>query len=257
MDRGMTLERLAGMRGAAVYSSEGERIGTVEELFMDEETREPEWIGIGTGFFGTKRVLVPVTGASTESDGITVPYSKQQVKDAPDVDGDEISQETEAELYSYYGLDYSERQSDTGLPEGSPGMAETATPTATQTAPTTGEAEVVRAEEELAVGKRQVEAGRVRLRKWVETEPVTMDVDLQREVAQIDRQPIDQPISDAEIGEEVVEVPLHAEQAVVQKQTVAKERVSLDTDVEVETQTVSDELRKERVEVDGDDVRTA
>ena len=250
MNEGMTLDRLAGMRGAAVYSSDGERIGTVEELFMDAESRQPERNGIGTGFFGTKRVLVPVTGASTESDGITVPYSKQQVKGAPDIDGDEIGQETEAELYSYYGLAYSEQRSDTGLPESAPSTMATGT----ETAPPTGEAQIVRAEEELAVGKRQVEAGRVRLRKWVETEPVTMDVELQREVAQIERQPVDQPISDAEIGEEVIEVPLHAEQPVVQKQTVAKERVSLDTDVEVETQTVTDELRKERVEVDGEDV---
>ena len=106
MNKGMTLDRLAGMRGAAVYSSDGERIGTVEELFMDEETREPEWIGIGTGFFGTKRVLVPVTGASTESDGITVPYSKQQVKDAPDVDGDVIAPVVEHALIAHYGLDY-------------------------------------------------------------------------------------------------------------------------------------------------------
>ena len=252
MSQDMTLERLAGMRGAAVYSSDGERIGTVEELFMDEETRQPEWIGIGTGFFGTKRVLVPVTGASTESDGLTVPYSKQQVKDAPDIDADEISQETEAELYAYYGLENSEQRSDTGLAEGAPADA----PTTTPSAPRARDAEVVRAEEELAVGKRQVEAGRVRLRKWVETEPVSMDVELQREVAQVERQPIDQPIESAEIGEETIEVPLHAERPVVEKQTVAKERVSLDTGVEVETQTVTDELRKERVEVEGDDVTT-
>src|SRR3712207_1163271 len=131
MSEGMTLERLAGMRGAAVYSSDGERIGTIEELFMDEETRQPEWIGIGTGFFGTKRVLVPVTGASSNGDGITVPYSKEQVKGSPDIDGDEISQDTEAQLYSYYGLDYSEQRSDTGLPEGAPMSAPA--PSATET----------------------------------------------------------------------------------------------------------------------------
>jgi stress response protein YsnF len=57
-------------------------------------------------------------------------------------------------------------------------------------------------------------------------------------------------VSGTEIGEEEVEVPLRAEQPVVEKQTVAKERVGLEKDVETETETVSEELRKERVDVD-------
>ena len=245
MQNGITLERLAEVRGTAVYSSDGEKIGRVEEIFMDEETRRPEWIGIGTGFFGTKRVLVPVEGASLGSDQITVPYTTEQVKGSPDIDSDEISQGAEAELYSYYGLGYSESRSDTGLPESAPA------PDVTETADR-GRGDVVRAEEELAVGTRPVEAGRVRVRKWVETEPVEMDVELRRETARVVREPISEPISDAELGTDEIEVPLRAEEAVVEKHAVAKERVSLETDVAVDTQTVSDEVRKERVEVEGD-----
>ena len=241
----LTVDRLESMRGIPVLSSDGEKIGGVEEIFVDEQTGKPEWIGLGTGFFGTKRVLVPVEGADIRENAITVPYAKSQVKETPDIDADQIDQTTEQRLYAHYGLGYSEQRSDTGLPEGSAGMPQASV----------DEAQVVRSEEELRVGKREVEAGRLRLHKWVETEPVEMDVELRRETVRVEREPIDQPVSGAEIGEQEVEIALHAEEAVVQKETVAKERISLDTEVETEHQTVTDEVRKERVEIEGDEVR--
>jgi stress response protein YsnF len=237
----MTLDQLTAMRGAPVYDKDGDKIGSVEEIFYDHQTREPEWIGIGTGLLGTKRVLVPTQGASVTGDGITVRYEKDHVKDSPDIDSDEISERLERELYSYYDLQPSERRSESVLPEGERGTGRVAE----------GDT-VTRAEEELQVGKREEEAGRARLRKWVETEPVEMDVDLKRETARVTREQVDRPVSDAEIGEDEVEVELREEQPVVQKQTVAKERVGLEKDVETERETVADEVRKERVEVEGD-----
>ncbi len=218
----VTIEQLERMRGAPVLDSGGEKIGKVEEIFYDEGTGRPEWIGIGTGFFGTKRVLVPVQGASAEEDGFTVAYGVEQVKDSPDIDSEQISVETENELYAYYGL--------RGASQPAQG--------------------VTRSEEELQVAKREVEAGRVRLRKWVETEPVALEIDLQRETARVTREKIDEPVGEHEFSDEQVEVPLHAEQPVVQKQTVAKERIAVDKGVETERQTVADELRKERVGVE-------
>jgi uncharacterized protein (TIGR02271 family) len=184
-----------------------------------------------------------------DADGFRVPYTKDKVKDAPDIDASEISQETEADLYTYYGLQYSERRSGTGLPEGRTGRGKTRTD---------DQASVTRHEEELAVGKRSVDAGTVRLRKWVETEPVETDVELERETATISRQPVNQPVSDADLTEDDVEVPLRAEEAVVGKQTVAKERVSLQKGKTTERQRVADEVQKEHIEVDtGGDVTVA
>jgi uncharacterized protein (TIGR02271 family) len=237
----MNRVRLDQMRGAPVYDNDGEKIGKVEEIFYDYETSVPEWIGIGTGLFGMKRVFVPVMGAAPYDDGLMVPYSKEHVKESPDVDEDDISETTEARLAAYYGVDYSKRRSGTGLPEGTSRARETGT----------GEA-VTRSEEEIEVGKRSVEAGRARLRKWVETEPVALDVELQREVARVTRERIDQPVTGHEFSEEEVEVPLRQEKPVVQKQTVAKERVGLEKDVKTEKETVRDELKKEHVEVEGD-----
>ena len=238
----MTMDTLMAARGVPVYSTDGEKIGSVEEIFVDQQTNEPEWIGLGTGFFGTKRALVPVKGADLREDALYVPYSKDELKDTPDVDSEEISQETEAELYAHYGLEYSEQRSDTGLPEG----------TSRAQRGTTGEEELVRAEEELKVGTRETAAGRARLRKWVETEPVEADVDVRRETARVTREQVDQPVSSAELGEQEIEVPLRQEEPVVQKQTVAKERIGLEKDVESERETVSDEVKKERVDVEGD-----
>jgi uncharacterized protein (TIGR02271 family) len=238
----LTFDDLQSAQGTPVYSADGEKIGSVEEIYVDDQTDQPEWIGLGTGFFGTKRVLVPVEGASMREGGVLVPYNKDQVKASPDIDSDEITQDTEAHLYTHYGLGYSEQRSDTGLPEGAP-------------ATTAGEGAVTRHEEELRVGKRDVEAGRARLRKWVETDTVSENVELRRETARVTREPIDRPAATGEIGEEEISVPLHAEEAVVEKETVAKERVGLETDVEVERETVGGEVRKERVDVDGDVAR--
>ncbi|MBD0330141.1 MAG: PRC and DUF2382 domain-containing protein [Thermoleophilia bacterium] len=244
-----TLAAIEAARGNPVYASDGEKIGSVEEIFYDEQTNQAEWVGIGTGFFGTKRVLVPTAHADLRDDGLYVPYDKQHVQDSPDVDSDEIDESLERELYAYYGLQASTQRSETVLPEGDldRGVSAPDSP-----GDTTDGSMVTRSEEELQVGTREQEAGRARLRKWVETEPVQMDVDLQRETARVTRERVDQPVSDAEIGEEEIEVELREEQPVVQKQAVAKERVGLEKDVETERQTVTDEVRKERVDVDGD-----
>jgi len=259
MEQTMTRDQLLQARGRPVYGSDGSRLGEIEEIFVDHETEQPEWFALAAGSAGTKRVLVPVTGASSFEDGFRVPYGEEQLKATPEVDADEISQELEAQLYSHYGLEYSERRSESGLPEG--GMAERAPvgdvdagsreggPEAVRTE---SEADIIRTEEELAVGKRPVETGRARLRKWVETEPVSVDVELQRETARVRREAIDEPVSDVELGDEEVEVPLRGEEPVVDKQAVARERITVEKDVETDRETVSDEVRRERVDIEED-----
>jgi uncharacterized protein (TIGR02271 family) len=243
MSEKMTITRFGELRGAPVYDSIGKKIGKVDEIFYDLQTRVPEWVGIGAGLFGKKRVLVPAGSIRERGDGVAVPYTKDQVKDSPDIDSDEISMQTEQELTGYYGLGYSQERSSTGLPEGMSVGA---------TAEREGQA-VTRVEEELQVGKRPVEVGRTRLRKWVETEPVETEVTLQRETAYITRERVDQPVGEHEFGEEQVEVPLRGEEPVVRKQAVAKERIGIGTEVRSERETVLEEVRKERVEAEGAD----
>jgi len=98
---------------------DGDKIGSIEEIYLDAETNEPEWALVNTGMFGTKSSFVPLRDASPEGDGVRVPFEKAQVKEAPRIDPDgRLSQNEESELYRHYGLEYSEADSGSGLPEG-------------------------------------------------------------------------------------------------------------------------------------------
>ena len=203
--------------------------------------------------------FVPTAEADEHDGHIHVPYSKDQVKDAPNAEADgALSQEEESQLYSHYGLEYGENRSDSGLPGGS-SETDTGTVGHDTSGPTTDQA-MTRSEEELAVGTTRRETGRARLRKHVVTENVETTVPVQREEVRIEREPItDANAGDAldgpEISEEEHEVVLHAEEPVVEKRVVPQERVSLQKDTHTEQQTVQDEVRKERIETDGDDNR--
>jgi uncharacterized protein (TIGR02271 family) len=125
--------------------------------------------------------------------------------------------------------------------------------------PTTDEA-MTRSEEELAVGTTQRERGRVRLRKYVTTEQQQVTVPVSREEVRVEREPItdanlDAATSGPAISEEEHEVTLREETPVVEKRVVPRERVRLDTETVTDERQVSEEVRKEQIEVDGDQDR--
>ena len=225
-------------RGSTLVGKRGQKLGRIEDIYLDRETEKPEWALVNTGGLGGRANFVPLAQASQKGSEITVPYDKDKVKAAPSMDPDgELSQQEEAELYRYYGLEYSEYRSDTGLPEGQAG--------------TTGEA-LTRSEEELRVGKTQREAGTARLRKYVVSEPVTETVQVQREQARVEREPITEADATADIGEAEQEVTLTEEQPVAEKRAVPKERVRMAKEPVTEERQVSEEVRKEQIEAEGD-----
>ena len=244
--------------GHTVVDEDGDKIGSVEEIYLDAETDKPEWLAVKTGMFGTKVSFVPIAEAAEAGDDIRVPYSKNQVKDAPKADADrELSQEEEADLYRHYGLEYSESRSDTGLPEGSAGTTGRDTVGHDTSGPTTDDA-MTRSEEELEVGTARRERGRARLKKYVVTEQVTKTVPVQREEVRVEREPItegnvDAATSGPDISDEEHEVVLHEDEVVAEKRTVPKERVRLEKDTVTDEETVSEEVRKEQIETDADD----
>jgi uncharacterized protein (TIGR02271 family) len=108
-------------------------------------------------------------------------------------------------------------------------------------------------EEQLSIGKRQVQAGEVGLRKTVETEHVSESVPLMREEVTIERRPISADAArgaNIEIGEDEIRIPVMEEQAVVEKRTVATEEVILNKRTVTEQETVEADLRRERLDVD-------
>jgi sporulation protein YlmC with PRC-barrel domain len=98
------MDDITRLRGATVYSSDREKIGSVEDVYLDVETQRPEWIALGAGVFSTKHVVVPIADATFEEDGVIVPFTKDRVKDAPEVEPEAISHRQEGELRSFYGL---------------------------------------------------------------------------------------------------------------------------------------------------------
>ena len=91
--------------GQDVYDESGEKIGSAAEVYLDDETGQPEWVTVRTGLFGTKESFVPIRNADLTDDGVRVPVSKSQVKDAPKIDTDgHLSPQEEQELYRYYGM---------------------------------------------------------------------------------------------------------------------------------------------------------
>ena len=112
-------------------------------------------------------------------------------------------------------------------------------------------------EEQLAVGKRQVQAGEVNLHKTVETQHVQETVGLMREEVTIERRPLTAAdAGDLTIGEETIRVPLTREEAVVEKRVVPTEEVVVRTREVTDNQTVEADLRKERLVTEGLDQQT-
>ena len=235
--------------GRTLKDRNGDKIGKVDALYVDDHNDQPEWALVNTGLFGTKSSFVPLAGASPQGEDVVVQVDAAQVKDAPKMSpNDKLSESEEAELFRHYGVDYTTEGSVTATGNGDAGHD--------TSGPNTDDA-MTRSEEELRVGTREREAGRARLRKYVVTEEVTKTVPVQREEVRVEREPITDGNVDAAtdgpaISEEEHEVVLHEEEAVVEKRAVPKERVRLDKDTVTDEQTVTEEVRKEQIETEGE-----
>jgi uncharacterized protein (TIGR02271 family) len=241
--------------GRTLKDRTGDKIGEIDAIYVDDQTDKPEWALVATGLFGGKPTFVPLAGATPEGEDVLARVDKQQVKDAPKLDPDqELSEQQEAELFRHYGIDYTEEGSVTA--KGSPNDDSAGAVGHDTSGPTTDDA-MTRSEEELRVGTAQRERGRARLRKYVVTEEVQKTVPVQREEVRVEREPItdanvDQATSGPEISEEEHEVVLSEEEVVVEKRAVPKERVRLDKETVTDEETVSEEVRKEQIEAEGD-----
>lgn len=93
-------------QGANVLSGDGEKIGSIGQVFVDNEAGQPSWVTVRTGLFGMSESFVPLEGARLEGNDIVVPYNKNQVKDAPRIDADRPLEPAEEDrLYQHYRMD--------------------------------------------------------------------------------------------------------------------------------------------------------
>jgi len=261
----LDIDTVQRWQGRTMVDLAGDKLGTIDAIYLDDETGQPEWATVTSGLFTATTAFVPLAQAQDTGDSVQVPYDKDQVKNAPTMQADgNLSQDEEAELYRHYGLDYSQHRSDSGLPAGErdrdrDGIDDHVQDTAVgrdTSGPTTDDA-MTRSEEELRVGTQTRERGRARLRKYVTTEQQTVTVPVSREEVRVEREPIsDANIDDATSGpaisEEEHEVTLREETPVVEKRAVPRERVRLDTETVTDERQVSEEVRKEQIQVDSD-----
>ena len=251
--------------GRPVLDREDNKIGKVSQIYLDEQTGQPEWLAINTGLFKTRSSFVPLGDTVVEGDQLKVPFDKATVKDAPQVDDNDgyLTAEEEEHLYRYYDQAYlpvagspGDDRIGTGSPTGGP--TSDVEPAGRDTSgPTTDEA-MTRSEERLQVGTQRRETGRARLRKYVVTEQVTQTVPVSHEEIRVEHEPITEAnLADAtsgpEISEEEHEVTLYEERPVVQKEVQPVERVRLAKETVAGDETVSDEVRKEVIETEGHD----
>jgi uncharacterized protein (TIGR02271 family) len=265
--------------GYEVYDRNGEKIGKVDDLFVDESD-QPEYLGVKMGFLGLEGTsLIPweLTRVNGEGHRIEVSVDKAQVKEGPSFNDDrDITPEYEEQVYSHYGLQRAQTSGDRGSygeyygdepGHVGPGMREGDTETGefrghseddegvnqsgTSDLEDEDELRVQRTEEELRAGTREREAGALNVRKRVRTDREQISVPTRHEEVSVERVPVEgREASEAEIGEEEVTMPVTEEEVVVEKRPVAKEEIRVRKDVVEDEEVVEEDVRREEVDVE-------
>ena len=279
-------ERYAGYK---VYDRDGEKIGKVDDVFVDD-TERPEYIGVKMGVLGTKSALIPMDIVWEDDDRrvMEVSETKDKIKAGPAFDDEEeITPEYEEWVRSHYGLGrlkgsmkrgayrpYYFDASGDGLGDLQPskrtlGSRERSREDRLSRARRSADSERItdlgdeddlrmqRIEEELVAGTRKREVGAVRLRKRVKTDREQLRVPKRREEVHVDRVSVNREASEAEIGEDEFFVPVSEEEVVVEKKPVVKEEIRLRKEVVEEEEVVERDVRKEEVDIDDQTERRA
>jgi uncharacterized protein (TIGR02271 family) len=262
---------LRGWGGHDLVDRDGVKAGSIVDLYIDEQTKQPTWGLVRTGLLGSRQTLVPLDQATVPlavmvsgAGSVRVPFESAAILDAPSVAvGEEISEATAIALRRYYGL------GDPAAPaEGDHGPSHTesldagaAVPAEMTTAAMTSAATepsgtMIRSEEELRVRLRR-RARRVRVKRYVVTDYVTTTIPVRREELRLEEALVDEAgrtAPPALLGDSW-EMVLHQEEPVVSRRVVARERVRLSVQTVTENRRISGEVRKERIEVDESSVR--
>jgi uncharacterized protein (TIGR02271 family) len=248
--------------GYEVYDAAGERVGKVDEIFVDEHGR-PEYVGVKMSQSGTESALIPLDAAQVDEGrrAIEVPMPKSRIEDGPSYGYDqEITSEFEQQVYSYYGLkgrrdakghdSTADHRAERYESSSRPVERDAGEPANNLSG--TDEPGIRRSEEEARVETREREAGRVNVRKQVRTEREQVRVPKMREQVDIERVPGEgREAPGAKIGEdEEVVIQVFEEEVVVSKRIVLKEEIRLRKKVVEEEEVVEVDLRKEEVEIE-------
>lgn len=254
------MEHYDQMIGMTVLDMNGDKVGKLTDLYTEGDDNAPDFATVESGLFGSRTNFFPLRSARVEDGHVIVDIDKDKIHNAPSIDANGVlSGDEEAELFNYYLDELGEGRNAAKNGDGEGEDDEEAGPGHDTSGPTTDKA-MTRSEEELDIHKAQRETGTVRLKKYVRTENVTTIVPVQREEVRVVRESVDDDnIDDAtngpDLSEEEHEMTLHEEVPVVDKNVVPKERVRLDKAVVEDEQTVSEDVRKEDIQLDDRDAK--
>ena len=276
--------------GYAVYDMHYEKIGKVDDLFVNEND-QPEYIGVKMGFLGLRSTLIPVEilRVNDKRRLVEVAADKDTIKDAPTFsDDEEITSELEERVYRHFGLQRGggyarrgaygayypdvtgdervdlqpgERATEERRRSTGPGGTKHSGPSRHEGTDDRGfseedELRVQRSEEELLAGTREREAGSVNVRKRVRTDREQVQVPKKREEVHMKRVPVEgQRAAEDEIGDDEVRIPIVEEEIVVEKRPVVKEEIRLRKETVEDEEIIEEEVRKEEVDIDDQTTR--
>ncbi|MFO6505434.1 PRC and DUF2382 domain-containing protein [Corynebacterium freneyi] len=311
-----TEKNIKDLFNATAYDRNGDKLGAVKEVYVDDNSGQPTFVEVGHGLFGMSSSLVPMRGHRLSDDELQLAFEKDRIKDAPNLDAENhLTPEDQRNIYEHYQLtdardeeryvgnerrDHDNGRRDAGIgaagtgagvagglaadgdhTKNRPGRVQdrpdhvdsnlsheelerreggTDVPDNRRAGRTESDA-MIRSEERMNVDKQNVETGEVRLRKHVVTDTETVEVPVTREEVRIEREPIsevdarDLAAKDSRIGEDEASVTLHEERVNVTKESVPVEKVNLGKETVRDTETHTEELRKERIDADGIDNR--
>jgi hypothetical protein len=107
---------VAEWRGKMLLDCDGEKIGKLQDVYVDVENDEPQFGTVKEGFIGRHLTFVPLGGITVGPDDLQVAVTKEQVRSAPNIEehGDELSQADESALYHHYELNYTPPDTESG-----------------------------------------------------------------------------------------------------------------------------------------------
>jgi hypothetical protein len=115
----LTEEQLLSYRGKPLLDADGDEIGPISCVYLDEATGTPKWLGAQVGsLMGSPRVVTPVFGSYIFREAISVPYSRKVILEAEVATAGAITPEQDSGLYLHFGIPLSTERSLSGLPAG-------------------------------------------------------------------------------------------------------------------------------------------
>lgn len=274
----MVQRNIHDLANATAYDRNGDKLGSVKEVYINDASGQPDFVEVGHGLFGMSSSVVPLRGHQLAGEELRLAFTKDRISDAPNFNSDEhLSESDQQTIYRHYQLegtdnvetyesDIRDHQRDAaGLAGGGVGAGvggavhDRDRVDTVDTATHTDGDSITRSEERLNVDKERVNAGQVRLRKYVVHDTETVEVPVQREEVRVERTPIDPDTAAAhrggELHDEEASVTLSEERVVVNKETVPVEEVRLEKETVRDTEVVSEDVAREEIDVDGDVTR--